>query len=38
MHYFMVPAAKEMLFSTTITIYSLFKILGGDFPKAVFFP
>jgi len=36
MHYFMVPAAKEILFSTGI-LFIHFLILTGFFPKAVFF-
>jgi len=34
----MVPAAKEILFSTGILFIHLKKILSGVFPKAVFFP
>jgi len=37
MHYFMVPAAKEILFSTGILFIHLFYILSGGFPKGVFF-
>jgi len=37
MHYFMVPAAKEILFSTGILFIHFKKILSEVFPKAVSF-